>query len=115
MEDKKDTQREKENSLARRRTHIVAGALVAFALTYVFIKNPIFSVIGAIIGATLAYFDTTHYDLIETLRKFAGIFLGIYGILAVLAPDKYPIAQLPTSLVALAGLVCIVGAVFLLR
>lgn len=110
-----ELRQKKRSHLARLATHLLVGAFVGAIVTNFFLKDFGPTAIGGIIGAVLAYLDTTHFGILELLRKFAGFFAGLYGILAILSPDKYPIAQLPTAQVPLAGLLFVLFAVFLLR
>ena len=98
-----------------RLTHTIVGVFCGLVVSNFFTKDISWTIGGAILGAILGYYDIGRFDLWEAFRKFVGVFAGLYGILAVLSPEKYPIAQLPKSQIPLAGLALIVFALYVLR
>jgi hypothetical protein len=94
------------------------GFVIAIIAVYVYTGSIPYAIVGGLIGAIFGFLYGNKIPKIgaeNSLRKVVGIFCLLYGLLAVLSPSKYPVANLPETQVPIVGLILVLFGIYLVH
>jgi hypothetical protein len=106
----------KRTNLTSSRDYAIVGFVIGGMAGFFFTSDWTYALIAGAAGAIFLYIASRKtIELSDLLRKVVGAFLLIYGLFAELAPQRYPIGNVPQNQVSIVALGMILFGLYMLR